>query len=72
MKKEKWDSILKSYRIKNNLTQEELAEKIGITPRQVQRIENNTSDTKIKTLQKYIKILKIEDKDIITLRTKAN
>ena len=67
MKKEKWDSILKSYRIKNNLTQEELAEKIGITPRQVQRIENNTSDTKIKTLQKYIKILKIEDKDIITL-----
>ncbi len=67
MKKEKCDSILKSYRIKNNLTQEELAEKIGITPRQVQRIENNTSDTKIKTLQKYIKILKIEDKDIIAL-----
>ena len=59
--------MIKEYRIKEGLTQEELAEKLDITPRQVQRIENNQSKPSIKTLQLLIKILKIKDEDIVKI-----
>lgn len=65
--KKKYNYIIKKYREKKGYTQEELAEKIGISPRQVQRIEYNESNTKIKTLRKYIEILEIEDADIIKI-----
>ncbi len=59
--------IIRNYRIKRNYTQEELAEIIDISTRQLQRIENGESITKIKTLKKVINVLKIEDKDIILM-----
>lgn len=59
--------IIRNYRIKRNYTQEELAEIIDISTRQLQRIENGESITKIKTLKKVINVLKIEDKDIIAM-----
>lgn len=59
--------IIRKYRIKRNYTQEELAEIIDISTRQLQRIENGESITKIKTLKKVINVLKIEDKDIILM-----
>lgn len=65
--KKNYNNILRQYREQKGYTQEELAEKIGISPRQVQRIEYNESETKIKTLRKYIEILEIEDKDIIKI-----
>ena len=59
--------IIKSYRNKRGYTQEELAEMIDISSRQLQRIENGVSITKIATLKKVINVLKIDDKDIIKM-----
>ena len=57
--------MIKENRIKRNYTQEELAEIIQISPRQLQRIEKNEDKTKIETLKKIIKVLQITDKEII-------
>lgn len=57
--------MIKENRIKKGYSQEELAEIIGIGWRQLQRIEANEEKTKIKTLKKIIKVLKISDKEII-------
>lgn len=57
--------MIKENRIKQNYTQEELAEKIDISPRQLQRIEKNEDKTKIETIRKIIKVLQIPDKEII-------
>ena len=46
--------MVKEYRIKNNFTQEQLAEMIDISPRQLQRIEKNENQTKIETIRKII------------------
>lgn len=56
--------MIKDYRIKRGYTQEELAEILNISPRQLQRIENGESIPKIETLQKMALTLKIDDKDI--------
>ena len=58
--------MIKKYRILHNITQEELAEKLNISPRQVQRIENGTSRPSLKTLKLIIEIL-VSDEDIIKL-----
>ncbi len=60
-------NILKEYREKCGFTQEELAEKANLSTRQIQRLEYKESETKIETLRKLIKILNIEDKDVILL-----
>jgi len=57
--------MFKEYRKKLNLTQEELAEKLDISWRQLQRIETGKNDPSLITLKKLIKVLKINDKDII-------
>ncbi len=59
------DNMIKENRKKLGYTQEELAEMLNITPRQIQRIEKNEDETKIKTLKKIIKILQIPEKEII-------
>ncbi len=59
--------MIKKYRIMNGYTQEELAEKLDISTRHLQRIESDFRNTKIKMLIKIIKVLKIEDKDIIKM-----
>lgn len=57
--------MIREYRKRKGYTQEELAEKIKISARQLQRIEENEENTKITTLKKLIKILQIPDKEII-------
>ena len=57
--------MIKEYRIKNGLSQEDLAEKLDISWRHLQRLEHNESKTTVKTLKKLIKVLKISDTDII-------
>ncbi len=57
--------MIKEYRIKNNFTQEQLAEIINISPRQLQRIEKNEDKTKIETIKKIIKVLNIPDEEIL-------
>ena len=65
--------MIKEYRQKNGFSQEELAEKIDISWRHLQRLEHNESKTTVKTLKKLIKVLKISDKDILDyLKNNAN
>ena len=63
--------MVKEYRIKNNFTQEQLAEMIDISPRQLQRIEKNESQTKIETIRKLINVLNIPDSEILKYLKKA-
>lgn len=57
--------MIKENRIKKKYTQEELAELLEITPRQLQRIERNEADTKISTLKKIIAILDIPQDEVL-------
>ena len=51
--------IFKDYRIKNKLTQEKIAEKLGISVKYISRIENGTGGVKVETLINYMNILSI-------------
>lgn len=57
--------MIKEYRIKRGYTQEQLAELLDISWRQLQRIERDENKTKITTLKKIIKELKIPNEEII-------
>lgn len=57
--------MIREYREKKQYTQEMLAELLNISPRQLQRIEQNEDKTKINTLKKIINILDIPDEEII-------
>lgn len=57
--------MFKKYRMKAGLTQEELAEMIEISWRQMQRIETKKNEPSVKTLRKLIMVLKIKDKDVL-------
>ncbi|CDE89925.1 MAG: helix-turn-helix domain-containing protein [Clostridia bacterium] len=63
LKKQDIDKVLgevfKEYRIKNNLTQEKIAEKLGISVKYISRIENGTGGVKVETLVNYMNILGI-------------
>lgn len=59
--------MIRDYRILRKLTQEQLAELVDVTPRQIQRIENNQSEPSLNTLKKLIKVLVISDKDIVKI-----
>ena len=56
--------MIRHYRLQNKLTQEELAEEIGISWRQLQRLEYNEEKTRISTFKKIGKVLKIPDEEI--------
>ena len=62
--------IFKEYRIKNKLTQEKIAEKLGISVKYISRIENGTGGVKVETLVNYMNILGIAPnvvfKDLMT------
>lgn len=62
--------MIKENREKNNLTQEQLAEMVGISWRQLQRIEKNETQTKISTLKNFIRVLDISDCEIIEFMRK--
>lgn len=51
--------ILRDFRIKNNLTQEQLSEKLGISLKYISRIENGNNGIKTQTLIHYLNILGI-------------
>ena len=51
--------IFKEYRVKNKLTQEKIAEKLGISVKYISRIENGTGGVKVETLVNYMNILGI-------------
>lgn len=51
--------ILRDFRLKANLTQEELSEELGISLKYISRIENGNNGIKTQTLIKYMNILGI-------------
>jgi putative uncharacterized protein (fragment) len=51
--------IFKEYRLKSKLTQEKIAEKLGISVKYISRIENGTGGVKVETLVNYMNILGI-------------
>lgn len=57
--------MIRENRIKNNLTQEELAEKLDISWRHLQRLEYNEENTTVSTLKKIIKVLNIPNEEIL-------
>lgn len=57
--------MFKKYRIINKYTQENLAEILQISTRHLQRIEKGENEPSLELFRKLIKVLKIEDKDII-------
>lgn len=52
--------ILKQYRVRNHLTQEQLSEKLNISLKYISRIENGNGGIKTQTLIKYMDTLGIE------------
>ena len=57
--------MIKQYRLAKKLSQEELAEEIGISWRQLQRLEYHEENTRISTFKKIVKTLNIPDDEII-------
>lgn len=57
--------MIREYRLKNRLSQEELAEEIGISWRHLQRLEYNEENTRISTFKKIVKALEVPDDEII-------
>ena len=57
--------MIKENRIKKNITQEELAERVDISWRQLQRIEKDEKKTRVETLKKIILALDIPDDEIL-------
>ena len=51
--------VLKEFRVKNHMTQEQLSEKLGISLKYISRIENGNSGIKTRTLINYMNILGI-------------
>lgn len=66
--------MLKSYRIKNGYTLEDVAEKCGISWRNLHRIENGQYKyAKFETIQKLISILGLTEDDIVKfIKDKSN
>lgn len=57
--------MIREYRLKKNLTQEQLAEKIDISTRHLQRLEYEEEKTTVKTLKKIVQVLDIPNDEIL-------
>ncbi len=64
--------MVKENRQKKKYSQEQLAEVLGISTRQLQRIEKNEDETRIKTLKKIIRVLDIPNDEIIEYMRRKN
>lgn len=57
---------LKKSRLKANLTQKELADKLGLHVNYYARLERGEENPSLETLKKLTKILKIKSSDILS------
>lgn len=53
-------SNVKYYRFSNKITQEQLAERCGLSSRYISDIENNKGNIPVDTLEKVAKVLKVK------------
>lgn len=49
-------ALIHEARIKQGMTQEQLAEKVGMTKSYISKIENNIKEARISTLQKIVEL----------------
>jgi transcriptional regulator with XRE-family HTH domain len=56
---------LKRLRILSTLTQAELAQKAGVTPTAVARIERNETEPRTRTIRKLSNALEVEPKELL-------
>ncbi len=59
------DFMFKEYRKKHGYTQETLSEILNISSRHLQRIERNKNEPSLELFRKMVKVLNIDDKDIV-------
>ncbi len=57
--------MFKEYRKKKKLTQEKVAELLNISTRHYQRIEKYENEPSLALLREIIKVLNIQEKDIV-------
>lgn len=62
-------SIIKSYRRKTHMTQEQLAEKLGISPQSVSKWENSVAMPDIMMLPKIAEVFGVSIDDLFDLTT---
>lgn len=65
-------SNIKEFRYKNGLTQEQFAEKIGITVNGVSNIERNRYQPTAETIDKICKAFNITPAQLLTMNSEAN
>lgn len=57
---------LKEARLEANLTQVQIAGKVGIEPNSYARIERGEAVVKVTTLRKLIKVLRLDPSDVLS------
>ena len=57
--------IIRQYRLKKKLSQEEPAEEIGISWRHLLRLEYNEENIRVSTFKKIVKALDVPDEEIL-------
>ena len=57
--------MIREYRLKRKLSQEELAEELSISWRHLQRLEHNQENTRISTFKRIVKTLNVPDDEIL-------
>ena len=50
----KWGALIQEERLKQGITQEQLADKVGMSKAYISKIENNIKDIRLSTLQRII------------------
>ena len=57
MEAENYGAMIKALRIKNNLTQNQVAEALGVTPGYISNVENNRTAMSLRILMYYARLV---------------
>ena len=57
MENEKYGTLVKNLRIKNGLTQNQVAESLGVTPGYISNVENNRTAMSLRMLTYYARLV---------------
>ena len=57
MEKENYGTLVKNLRIQNNLTQNQVAEALGVTPGYISNVENNRTAMSLRMLTYYARLV---------------
>ena len=57
MEKENYGTLVKNLRVQNNLTQNQVAEALGVTPGYISNVENNRTAMSLRILTYYARLV---------------